>query len=85
MTESDREAAHYRAAEIAAKAAADQLRVKAAKGQMKSPENAATAVMDAWCAALKKAREVDGGGKTGFIQSMFRALQFSQLTRSGSH
>lgn len=56
---SDKDAACYRVAEIAAKAAADQLRLRAARGQAKSPANAAAVVAGAWEAALKRARASD--------------------------
>lgn len=59
MADGERVAAHYLIAELAARAAADQLRLRAAQGQAKSPANAAAQVVEAWSAALMKARASD--------------------------
>lgn len=65
MEPKDKQTEHYRMAGIAAKAAADQLRLRAARGQGKSPENAARVVAEAWGEALKKARELDAPVDSG--------------------
>lgn len=54
MNDSEKYAMCARAAEIAAKAAAEQLHQSAVRGHVKSPENAAMVIADAWCAAWRK-------------------------------
>lgn len=72
MDDRKREVEHYRAAAIAARAAADQFRVMAERGKPKSPGNVANVVMNAWIRALERARKADAGTACGDLDACTR-------------
>ena len=72
MDEKQREIEHYRAAAIAARAAADQFRIMAERGKPKSPGNVANVVLNAWVRALERARKADAVASRSDLDACLR-------------